>query len=218
MAEKTPIYLVRLSSQYELNATFMRFQEHYESPKFRGRVFSREEFMDWYAKENGNFTYFEDWDGCNIPSYVLWPFYEGKFDPLTAKEKKILGAFQNMRGKFYIIGTRQKGRIDGLAHEIVHGLFYCYPDYQKQVRQCVRRFDTPVIRKELFGLGYHPAVIVDEINAYMLAGISSLKKTKLSDVRKLRIELRKIFQSHFGYALKDKKASFLLRQVHQVIL
>ena len=51
------IYLLRFRTQYELAATFLRVQEHYESPKFHGRVFSLEQYMDWYAADRGNFTY-----------------------------------------------------------------------------------------------------------------------------------------------------------------
>lgn len=94
---KVPIYLVRLPNRYKLASTFMRFQEYYESSKFRGRIFSSEEFMDWYAKQKGNSTYFQDWgSGFNIPSCVLTPFYAGKFDPLDKKEKKLLKAFRNI--------------------------------------------------------------------------------------------------------------------------
>lgn len=216
--EKIPIYLVRFSTQYRLNATFLRFQEHYESPKFRGRVFSWEEFMDWYAKQKGNFTYFQDWAGFNIPSCVLTPFYAGKFDPLTKKEKKLLETFQTVRGNFYVIGTRRNEKTDTLSHEITHGLFYCYPDYRKSVRQCIRRFNTSVIREELLEFGYHPAVVADEINAYMLCGADRLKKTKPSDVRQLRVELGKVFKSYFGYDIAKKKTSFLLRRIHHIDL
>lgn len=84
------IYLLRFKTQYELAATFLRVQEHYESPRFHGRIFSLEQFMDWYAKRYGNFTYYEDWAGFNVPSTALQPFYEGKFDPLSEKEKEFL--------------------------------------------------------------------------------------------------------------------------------
>ncbi|MEK7106247.1 MAG: ABC transporter ATP-binding protein, partial [Patescibacteria group bacterium] len=71
---KRSIYLVEAPTQYALASTFLRFQEHYESPKFRGQFFSLEEFMDWYAEEYGNFTYYKDWTGFNIPSYILKSF------------------------------------------------------------------------------------------------------------------------------------------------
>ena len=43
------LFLVRFNTQYELASTFLRIQEHWESSRFSGRVFSLEEYMDWYA-------------------------------------------------------------------------------------------------------------------------------------------------------------------------
>ena len=77
MAEKYPIYHVSFPNQYLLAATFLRFQEHYESPKFRGRIFDWEEFMDWYAEQKGKFSYLQDWSGFNLPSPVFEPFRSG---------------------------------------------------------------------------------------------------------------------------------------------
>ena len=59
------IYLLRFETQYEVTSTFLRVQEHYESPQFHGRIFTLEQYMDWYVAENGAFTYFQDWSGFN---------------------------------------------------------------------------------------------------------------------------------------------------------
>jgi hypothetical protein len=77
------IYLLRFKTQYELTSTFLRVQEYYESPRFQGRIFTLEQFMDWYAAQYGSFSYFEDWSGFNVPSTAFQPFFDGKFDPLT---------------------------------------------------------------------------------------------------------------------------------------
>jgi hypothetical protein len=103
------IYLLRFKTQYELAATFLRVQEHYESPRFHGHIFSLEQYMDWYAKRYGNFTYYEDWSGFNVPSTALQPFYEGKFDPLAEKEKQFLRLFKDLRERFYVIGIYDSG-------------------------------------------------------------------------------------------------------------
>jgi hypothetical protein len=71
------IYLLRFKTQYELTSTFLRVQEHYESPQFHGRIFTLEQYMDWYVADNGAFTYFQDWSGFNVPSTAFQPFYEG---------------------------------------------------------------------------------------------------------------------------------------------
>ena len=94
--EKIKIYLVLFKTQYQLAATFMRFQEYYDSPQFKGKIFSVEEYMDWYANVNGKFSYFEDWPAFNIPSQTLKMFFAGWFNPLTNKEKKLLDVFRGI--------------------------------------------------------------------------------------------------------------------------
>ena len=118
------IYLLRFKTQYELTSTFLRVQEHYESPQFHGRIFTLEQYMDWYVAENGAFTYFQDWSGFNVPSTAFQPFYEGKFDPLTRKEKRLLGLFRNLHGRFYVIGIYDDGKKGTLTHELAHALFF----------------------------------------------------------------------------------------------
>ncbi len=62
--------------------------------------------MDWYAKRYGNFTYYEDWAGFNVPSTAMQPFYEGKFDPLSEKERQLLQLFEGtLSERFYVIGV-----------------------------------------------------------------------------------------------------------------
>ena len=88
------IYHVSFPTRKEAASTFLRFQEHYESPQFRGKIFSLDEFKEWYTansekgKAKGKFTYYDDWGGFNIPSYILEPFYKGLFNPLSEKESK----------------------------------------------------------------------------------------------------------------------------------
>src|SRR5262249_19669839 len=40
------IFLLQFDTQYGLAATFLRVQEHYESSRFSGRVFTLEQYMD----------------------------------------------------------------------------------------------------------------------------------------------------------------------------
>src|SRR5438105_13952294 len=112
------IYLLRFKTQYELASTFLRIQEHYESPYFSGKIFSLEQYMDWYAARTGSFTYYEDWSGFNVPSNALRPFYDGKFDPLLEKEKRLLGLFKRLKGRFYIIGISDTEARATLTHEL----------------------------------------------------------------------------------------------------
>ena len=129
------IFVLEFDNQVDLASTFIRFQEHYESPEFKGRFFSLDEYKEWYTKMKGDFTYYTDWGGFNIPSYVLVPFYEGKFNPLTVSENQILELFKENEGSFYIIGLYSKNENLKLSldHEIAHGLFYTEPEYKEKV-------------------------------------------------------------------------------------
>jgi hypothetical protein len=188
------IYLLRFKTQYELAATFLRVQEHYESPRFHGRIFSLEQFMDWYAKRYGNFAYYEDWAGFNVPSTALQPFYEGKFDPLSEKEKKFLRLFKGLRERFYVIGIYDSGAKDSMTHELAHALFYVDDRYRKAVRKAMRGYDTTKLARQIADAGYARHVIPDEIQAYIIA--PSGKLGALPALGPLRQELRALFRKH----------------------
>jgi hypothetical protein len=92
------VYLLRSKTQYELASTFLRIQEHYESPFFSGKIFSLEQYMDWCAARTGSFTYYEDSSGFSVPSSALQPFYEGKVDPLLRPMRHFGSDSQTARG------------------------------------------------------------------------------------------------------------------------
>jgi hypothetical protein len=162
------IYLLRFKTQYGLTSTFLRVQEHYESPEFHGRVFSLEQYLDWYAGQHGNFIYYQDWSGFNVPSTAFAPFYAGAFDPLTRKEKRLLALFAGLSGRFYVIGIYE-GRGSTLTHELAHALFFTDDDYRTKVREAMRPYDTRTLEQQIAKAGYARHVIEDEIQAYLIA-------------------------------------------------
>ncbi len=186
-----------------MTSTFLRFQEYYESPEFRGKIFTLEEYMDWYASREGKFTYFDDWAGFNIPSNVLMPFYGGLFDPLMEKEKALLNFFKNMRGDFYVIGTT-KGSDDVTLHEIIHGLFFLFPAYRQDVIACIGHFDTNHFSDYLLR-DYNEAVLNDEINSFVTEGSDEeiVKYFEKSVLDQLRLKLMNVFNNHFDLWPKD---------------
>ena len=185
------ILLLRFDTQYELASTFLRFQEHYESSRFRGRLFTLEEYMDWYAKEYGAFTYLEDWSGFNVPSTAFDPFYEGRFDPLLKKEERLLRALRRERGPYYVIGIWSE---QDLRHEIAHALFFTRPEYRTAVLAAMRRYDTSALARRLAKAGYHRHVLADETHAYLIAPSESLGGTKA--LAPLQKELRALYRRH----------------------
>lgn len=189
------IFLVRFDSQYALAATFLRIQEHYESRRFRNRVFSLEDYMDWYAAEYGAFTYFEDWSGFNVPSAALQPFHDGRFAPLLRKEERLLGLFERERPPYYVIGIADD--VD-LKHELAHALFCTVPAYRREVLAALRAYDTASLRTRLADAGYHRAVLTDEVHAYLVAPAGDLG-APARPLRPLQTALRAIFQRHAAH-------------------
>ena len=186
------IFLVRFDTQYALASTFLRIQEHYESSRFRNRVFSLEEYMDWYAATFGAFTYFEDWSGFNVPDTAFDPFYEGTFDPLLRKEERLLRLFRNERRPFYVIGIAAD---EDLKHEVAHALYSTRPAYRKAVRAAIREYDTSALAKHLAALGYHRSVLADEVHAYLIAPMGA-PGSSMKGLAPLRKTLRAIFREH----------------------
>jgi hypothetical protein len=186
------IYLVRFETQYELAATFLRVQEYYESPRFSRRVFSLEQYMDWYAAQYGAFTYYQDWAGFNVPSTAFRPFYEGKFDPLLEKEKRLLRLLKNLRGRFYVIGVYDSG---DLTHELAHAFYFTDTIYRGAVRTAMRGYDTSALEKQLAKAGYAEHVIPDEVHAYLVSPAGKLGG-RARALEPLRKELRALFKRH----------------------
>ena len=203
------IYHVNYPSLRTLASTFLRFQEHYESMEFRGKFFSFEEHREWYTanspggKRTGRFTYYEDWEGFNIPSYAMRPFYEGRFDPLSRKEKTFLDAFEDkINTRFYVIGTYGDAGSDTLDHEIAHGLFYTNKRYRGKVMEVLDSLPGNArkgMAKYLRSSGYHEAVFNDEMHAYLLANSGMLDKTNIGKrtLNRASAELQSIFRNYY---------------------
>jgi len=194
------VFLVEAAEQRELAATFLRFQEHYESPRFRRRVFTLEEFVDWSVRANGAFTYYDDWSGFNVPSWALEPFRAGRFDPLHARERRLLELFGGETEPFYVIGALGAGAAPEratLEHELAHGLYAMKLAYRRAVRACLRDLDTRALERHLRELGYCRQVVPDEVHAYVLTERPTWERdpTRLAPVRR---RLKRIFEEHGG--------------------
>ncbi|MBI3558556.1 MAG: ABC transporter ATP-binding protein, partial [Deltaproteobacteria bacterium] len=154
----------------------MRFQEHYESPQFRGKYFSRREYKKWYRAQRGQFSYFADWSGFNIPSSMLEPFADGRFKRLSRRERTLMQAFEDKDGLFYIIGTYKTDSPSTLNHEISHGMFFINEKYRQEVLAELDKVDLGPIEKYLASTGgYHPSVWRDEAQAYLINNRDTLE-------------------------------------------
>jgi len=192
------IFLLEFETQLDLTSTFLRFQEHYESPEFRGKLFTLEQYKNWYIKIKGDFTYYTDWSGFNIPSYVLTPFYEGKFNPLSESEKQILELLKDIPQPFYVIGVYDvpddKQMKHLLEHEIAHRLFYTEPKYREKVLEILEKYNLDELKDWLRSLdGYHEEVLIDEAHAF---GLTGSKKLTVEIQASMRQELRALFDEY----------------------
>ena len=182
------IYHLYMESAYDLAMHFVRVQEYYESPKFRGKIFTLVDFMEWYSREHGEgaFTYPSDWSGFNVPSTVLLEVYgRAGAIPDPNKYDELMSLLTNRidtacdRKPFYLIGTseRRKGDEETLNHELAHGLYFTDSTYRKGVQELLRETQEKrgrdVLEKSFTALkkmGYHPSIVDDELQAYCATG------------------------------------------------
>ena len=216
------IHLVVMPSQYMLAATFMRFQEYYESPRFKDADFTVEEFMDWYAEtHDGEFTYFDDWHGFNVPSHVFEHFgYQTHsncwWHRLLEKETRLLQKVANLPKPYYIIGLTEKTVQKGvnLKHEFVHGLFYTDSGFREKVLAIICSYERLSIYKILRKWGYHSDVWEDEIVAYFLTGLTEELSPLRKQYRDMSLELTKAFMTHYGFSISRASAQEMLNRVN----
>lgn len=189
------IYLVSFDDHVNMCKVLLRFAEHYESPKFRNKIFTLKEFKKWYkTTRDGHFTYYYDWMGFNIPSYAFVPFKQNKFNPLSKNEKLFLDVIKNIKEPFYIIAA-PCGDSGTIRHEIAHGLFYTNPKYQKAVLNILKKVDTKKTFKKLKKAGYCNEVLFDEFNAFALD-----EGTYFIDDDKIKKKLNNLFNKFMKLA------------------
>ena len=209
---KPHIYYLLFDTQYELCSTMLRIEEFYESPykNIKGKYFTLETYMDTYAKDTGNFTYYSDWNGYNIPSDSINEFWktfnnypvEPLLNSLLEKEKKLYDILTGISDpKYYLIATHKKVVKSALNHELAHAYYYLDPDYKKAMDDLIGGFKhRKAMETKLLKMGYGKSVLSDEIQAY-------LSTTKRYDIDskimnrdwKIPEEFRKIFRE------RDKK-------------
>jgi len=135
------------------------------------QYFTVEQYMDRYAKEYGNFTYFSDWAGFNVPGKVISKFWNTFCRYFSKKEHELFYHIdRNVKewykdDNFYVIATYDK---EDLAHELAHGYYYLLPEYANAVRDLYnkfkkkRSFNNALLRK-----GYSKPFLMDETQAYL---------------------------------------------------
>ena len=212
------VFLAVFDNQFDLAMTFCRFQEFYESPKFRNKPFTWNEFIRWYSFTYGErkFSYAEDWNGFNIPSHSLYNAfsslekqddeYTDMMNYICSQVEKILKV-KPREAKFYLIGVhteqdKEEDTKDLINHEVGHGLYYTNEDYKSKADKLLdnlpkKAYNT--LKTLLIKKGYGKHVIRDEVQAYLGTGLPNnatakqkkYLKTYMKPFKELNREYRK---------------------------
>jgi len=176
-----------------------RIEEHYESPEFKGKIFTLGQYREWYSSRYGAWTYYKDWSGFNIPGASLDLFNRGLFDPLEPEESEVIDLFRHKTGTFCIIGTFEGGDADVFEHEICHAMFCTNPEYKSEVLEALSEFDNGLgaLKKMLIDdLGYNESVLLDECHAYVCESSDWLKEKGIDFPEELVQILKEIKAKH----------------------
>jgi len=220
------IYVLSFDNEYDLAMHFVRYQEFYECPNgvFRSNCFSLIDYMEWYAKENGNqFTYPQDWGGFNIPGWVLMRLLgvraigdleisrikdRNKYDDFMERIVTLIYPDWNPLSKesdwptFYVLGCLNDD-VSTMDHEIAHALYYTSKEYKAEVTSLLE--EAPDIKKHLSKAlldgGYTFSVLDDECQAYLATGLVDKQKKYLRLKRAKRVsstcnKFNKVFKSY----------------------
>jgi hypothetical protein len=182
-----------------LCSALCRIEEHYESPEFKGKVFTLGQYKKWYSAFYGAWTYHYDWSGFNIPSAAFEPFFNGLFDPLTPAEQELVDLFRHKEGPFCVIGTFIGCDPDVYEHEICHAMYSTDPLYKLQVDAALADHLeelAPLKKVIIEDLGYNEAVAMDECHAYICESSSWLDEKKIPYPAALKEKLQGI-KAHF---------------------
>jgi hypothetical protein len=203
------IFLVGMENSYDLALTFCRVQEFYESPykEIRGKSFTMMELQRIYSirREEGCFTYPNDWCGFNIPGNVIDKLYQyGRITDINEYDNvfwDILDKIGNqieIDEKYYLIGSDPLSKTT-INHEVAHAFYYLYPSYRKVANTIVSKIPIPLFnkfKKHLLDLGYNDKVIKDEVQAYLSADLENLTEENVTShkqnkfINKLSVELK----------------------------
>jgi len=189
------IILVIFDDQHTMCDTLVRIQEHYEHPILKGKSFTLGRLRQLSIEEKGVFDYNFWVDGMNFPSSAISAFITGLFDPLTEAEDQFIDLVTRRTGDYYVIAVYKGYDEDTLEHEKCHALYGTNDLYMLEVDEAISDANY-VLNKGLIEWlnkeGYHDAVVLDEVNAYLVADSKYLKEEGIEFDEELAITLQEI--------------------------
>lgn len=202
-------------TQHDLCSTFVRVQEFYESPfdGIRGNYFTLDTFIDAYAEKNGQFSYFSDWGGFNVPGNALiefrdkfhWDFREKEtvlYDCIGRDHEENFIYYRNPN--FYVIGTFGDSVDEAreyVIHELAHAYYYLEPSYRESQDSIYDNLPGDVKAKVgvvLIDMGYTEGVIRDETQAYFSTDCDETLAARF-DLTEYEVELAVPFRENFKH-------------------
>lgn len=207
------LYELRFDDQHEMCMTFLRYQEHYESPRYVGRKFTLAEFMSWYVKDqskDGSFSYPQDWGGFNLPVDVIGRVHAMGIDDPNHYDSLMLFVYRTITAQCdgaYLIGVTRGAQLD--RHEITHAMFHIDDEYRKKVLTELAWPNTSDMVAELKAIlldkGYAEVTALDEVNAYVTTGDHGFFKKfrKTSKYRRLSQRLKALHAEAYPRFTKD---------------
>ncbi len=212
------LWHVLFDKQIDMALSFLRIQEYCESPKFKGKDFELDEYIQWYSeKYKGPFDYHLEVGAHNIPGNAFDAFMCTYGPDLSNKESEVLDELWDMIDAddepYYVIATCKslpdhKGYFD---HEFRHGLFYLLDDYRCDILTVLKKYETNRDVKKFrnaLSKDYDKKVLNDEVHAYALTSYNPYNRSIISKLPKglsaLRKELKTIEKKYY---LKGKVVS-----------
>ena len=210
------IFHVRCETQEDLAYLFLRSQEYYESRNidFYRQNFKIDAFKEWYCRSftgEDTFTYPYDWCGFNVPGAIALSATNGAFkigdnNKYDEAMLEVIQRCQKDSKRFYLIGTMDEVSdlqtlSSALAHELAHAFYYVDADYRNTMNQLT----APILQRMqvvLYLNGYHPSVIQDEAQAYLVDGIELLGlEEDYSGIQRL---VKIVFEKHINFNLRTQ--------------
>lgn len=214
--------LIVCDDRRRLSRACMRPQEHYDSPEFRGKIFTRREFRAWHNRMHGHFDYNDRWAAFNFPRAALEPFYDGRFKRLIKEEKDLLALlhFDEFEFEYVIAVLRDEYFGWRLRHEFAHLMFAFSGAYREDALRCLRRHRSYQDLRKIIATtkNYHQMVFEDEIVAFAVS--KTYEWLGLNEEENhfglIALELDRICREHFGWSLEGRHEDDLMKYLKVV--
>jgi hypothetical protein len=191
------IYHICFDTVAQMANAGLRLEEWYESPKFKGKTFTREEYIKWFSQEYKTYSPYVYADGINIPDNVFRNFRLWA-TPSPAELKLLEAVEQFADKKFIVILTHKKSHRDTFNHELAHGFYYIDPFYRWRTRIILSLlgFQFWNMVKFLKKRRYGWATMLDEMHAHLVADykVEVVPKVKSAWVGAIATLLRIYFE------------------------